>query len=224
MVSEYELLRQRNIEDNQRTLEELGLDERLVLCQHVRRPTNQDHERRAAQFTVAECEERLASLRRRAVPHSPANATRAPRTRAATASARAAADRDPCPATLARQKRARHTEWSIVGQAGGWNAGPYVGVAVVRQNGSRSSNWRIAIRKRSDGSGRLYGYVGRKQIVFRRDTLDCLPCMLQLGIQVVQRPNTQRPRWAASPAPTNLIRRSLHAITDSELRERRHAW
>ena len=199
MVSEYELLRQRNMEDNQRTLAELGLDKRsLVLSQHVRRATNQDHERRAAHFTVAECKERLASLRRRAVPHSPAGASRkeAPRTRLATATARAAAARDACPATRVRQKHARRTEGSIVGHAGGWNAGPYVGIAVVRENGSRSSHWlrRIAIRKRSDGSGRLYGYVGRKQIVFRRDTLDCLPCVLQLGIQVVQRPRTQRPR------------------------------
>jgi len=70
------------------------------------------------------------------------------------------------------------------GGAGGWNAGPYVGTAFVQASRRTGIGARIAIRKRSDGSERLYGYFGRTQIAFKNGTLDKLPCEVS-GVMVL---------------------------------------
>ena len=71
------------------------------------------------------------------------------------------------------------------GGAGGWNAGPYVGTALVvqasRRHSAATSSRRIAIRQRPDG--RLYGYFGRTQIAFRHGAMN-LPVTLS-GVTVL---------------------------------------
>ena len=59
-----------------------------------------------------------------------------------------------------------------------------VGTALVKEFGRTQARW-IAIRMRSNGSGRLYGYFGRRQLAFRNDTIYSLPCDLS-GFTVLE--------------------------------------
>ena len=215
MLSAYEKERLRNIADNQRKLAALGLIQPIAAeaaapsgattnsaCVRVRLngapciATAGDARRVHWQRIVyVKDEKRVASLRARAPPASQLTPRKAAleisKRKIAAAVAIVAATAHARAATaFARTRRAMiraARKGSATGRgAGGWNAGPYIGVALVQemQRSGNSPTLKIAIRERTDGSGRLYGYVGRTQIACKPDKLDCLPVVIS-GIKVL---------------------------------------
>ena len=204
MLSDYELLRQRNMAENERILTALGLATKSE-CNLVVPPAPQVHmqQPRVAQRWQT-CESRLASLRplRNAEEAVVVNKYLAPRPRRTSfmeASNRlvkkstsfnvllhpgSSAER--AIGTVERQRAAPRKKANYsAGQRGGWNAQTHtiVGTAVVSEsarNGTPSTYRRVPIRKRADG--RKYGYVGRTQIAFRAGQF--FPCCMS-GVHVV---------------------------------------
>ena len=175
MLSEYELLRQQNIADNQRILAALGLD--TV-------PKEKIHAARAPQQRIiwSTNQARRATLRERAEGLAQVPDDDRPRRPCFKEAARRLRTKGniPVPSTSsprAAPRRRAKPRAPGGGQRGGWNAGPYVGTALVT-DGSEAR--RVAIRQRPDG--RLYGYVGRTQICFRESMT--FPCMIS-GVKVV---------------------------------------
>ena len=180
--SEYELLRMRNMQENQLKLASLGLDlpkEPPVIAAPVLapRPPRQPRER---------CTVRIASLRRSRTRGRDGSTPSRPALRS-TCVRRASFD------DALRRIRGERQAATPVGPTprrgvrgsadrrgpGGWNAGAGVGTAVVIARAGGDAH-RVTIRKRPDG--RLYGYVGRTQINIKGT--DSFPCMVS-GINVL---------------------------------------
>jgi len=184
----YELQRERNIAENNRVLAALGLARPmlhapLLLPQRVHK---------CEQKTRHESPSRMASLRPRAVDDD--RNQKLTTSRKALMRLRVADGADisvPAEALVSPivdpvDERPTRTHASKAkgkgGTRGGWNRGPYVGTALVRKN-DRLGGSRIAIRQRADG--RLYGYLGRQQLSFKRGEIEHLPCTFPCGVQVV---------------------------------------
>ena len=180
MTSEYELQRQRNIEDNNRALVALGLDQPLLKPLPIANvaPRTGTYVRRV----WFRSEERVASLRG---PDPVSAKPKKGRARLMSLRSHSHVQHKVLDATIDKVQKAKPRPRKFsdgTGQRGGWNAGPYVGTALVHGSGGRG-RYMIAIRKRPDG--RFYGYVGRTQLSFRAGTLDNLPCVLS-GFTVVK--------------------------------------
>ena len=185
MLSDYEVERQRNIAANQRVLISLGL---VAPAQDAPLPrlTETPTSKRPATYQKkvwVKSKARASSLRRRAK-----GSIRTTNRRECFAKAlgklmrNGIKDVDDATWLYERVTVTKAKEVSEGGgQRGGWNAGPYVGTALVHDEKDAKFR-RVAIRERADG--RLYGYVHRsKQICFRLEAQE-FPTYI-CGVKVV---------------------------------------
>ena len=181
-LSEYELLREANIAENQRTLDALGLvtsnkNMGSHLIPIISAPPREP--RPYVKHVRFVDEDRVASLRKRVTHDIPR--PNFYRDKRAMTRSRAREEASRVVIKKPRQPRASIGEGRVGGGAGGWNAGPYVGTAMMVQGRNSAGARRIALRQRPDG--RLYGYFGRTQVAFRNGEMS-LPCTLS-GVTVL---------------------------------------
>ena len=137
-LSEYELLREANIAENQRTLDALGLvTSKKNMGSHlipiISAPPREP--RPYVKHVRFVDEDRVASLRKRVTHDIPR--PNFYRDKRAMTRSRAREEASRVVIKKPRQPRASIGEGRVGGGAGGWNAGPYVGTAMMVQGRTR---------------------------------------------------------------------------------------